>query len=131
MIDKRTEQRLVDFCLWFLAGVILLIILTSCNPYVTAPSATPMEMHPARSTIAPAPQSSRIPIATQTPSPTCTVRTGIPAGTVNLRTGADVSHAVVRVLSEGEILKVLERADWMKVSDERGNRGYINARYCK
>jgi uncharacterized protein YgiM (DUF1202 family) len=50
---------------------------------------------------------------------------------LNLRTGAGVNHSVIKVLSEGETLKVLERAAWLQVIDKRGNQGFINGRYCK
>src|SRR5687768_2391464 len=105
----------------------LIALLTSCSPYVELPTATPT----ARQTVTPAPQRKPTVIKFPTPFPTCTVRTGIPDGIVNLRTGAGVSHAVIRVVHEGEKLSVVQRAAWLQVIDARGNRGFINSRYCK
>ena len=107
----------------------VLILLAGCSPYVDAPRATPTAVTtvtPQRITPSPRP-----PTSTATPLPSCRVRTGIPDGRVNLRTGAGVSYAVVRVLREGELLKVLQRAAWLKVRTAGGNTGFIYARYCR
>ncbi|MFT3892997.1 MAG: SH3 domain-containing protein [Anaerolineales bacterium] len=48
-----------------------------------------------------------------------------------MRSGAGTGYAVVRVLSEGEDLQVLERATWLKVIDGNGSQGFINSKYCK
>jgi uncharacterized protein YgiM (DUF1202 family) len=66
------------------------------------------------------------------PTPqTCTVQTGVSSGYLNLRTGAGTQYALVRVLSEGEILTVIKFGTWLEVSDGRGNQGYVNSNYCK
>src|SRR5271157_2441636 len=68
----------------------------------------------------------------QTAKPTtCEVYTGIERGTVNLRTCAGTSCAVVKVLTEGESLKVLTAGIWAKVTTSNGVTGYINSIYCK
>lgn len=118
---------------------LLLIMLTSCNPYVETPTITPTARPTSTRVLQLTPTIRQVP----TLSPTCTVRTGLPAGTVNLRTGAGVSHGVVRVIREGEILtlapheaqrsagEVIQRAVWLKVIDAKGRRGFIYGRYCK
>ena len=108
---------------------LLPIILISCSPYVDLPAVTPTIT--ARPTVTGSQLRTPTAIQPPTPFPTCTVRTGMPAGTVNLRAGAGVSHAVVRVLSEGEILRVIERAPWLKVMDARGDQGFINSKFCR
>jgi uncharacterized protein YgiM (DUF1202 family) len=118
------EKHLVGFAVRPVIVCILLALLTSCSPFDGSESPTDTAS-PARPVIPPV--SSQVP----TPSPTCTVRTGIPAGSLNLRTGAGTQYSVIRILTEGEILIVLERAAWLKVTDEGGQQGFVNARYCK
>jgi uncharacterized protein YgiM (DUF1202 family) len=121
------ERMILLFFMRILALCELVALLTSCSPYVEQQPATPT----AWATVTSSPQ--RIPTVTRspTPFPSCTVRTGVPAGVLNMRTGAGVGYGVIRVLREGEILKVTQRADWLKVIDAKGKQGFINARYCK
>ena len=104
------------------------VSLASCSPYLDLTIVPTIA--PATRTRIPATATPK-PTATRQTSPTCTVRTGIAAGALNMRTGAGVRYGVVRVLREGEILKVIERATWLKVIDAKGNQGYINPKYCK
>jgi len=129
MINRQLEKRLFDFCVWFMAGVILLLIMTSCNPYAGLQPGTPTGTRIA---------TKRAVIATPSlsPSPTpaksmCIVQTGVPRGYLNLRTGAGVTFAVIRILAEGEVLTVIERAAWLQVIDAQDNHGFINSKYCR
>jgi uncharacterized protein YgiM (DUF1202 family) len=132
MIDIQIERRLINFFVRLLAGLALLIILTSCSAAVALPGTTPT----AEVMQIPTPTATTIPTdpprakASSTSAPSCTVSTGYNAGALNLRAGAGMGYEVIRVLSEGEALQVLERAAWLKVIDARGNQGFINAHYC-
>ena len=119
-----TEKKMFDFAIWFISACLLAVIVTSCNPYAAQPTAT-VTASPAATVTAAAPRA-----ATPT-SETCTVETGVPAGNLNIRTGPGTSYGVIRVLAEGETLKVIERGAWLKVIDNQGTRGFINARYCQ
>ena len=134
MINKRTERRLFSIVVWLMAGLSLVIMLTSCDPYqglAAGPVTTETPIIPTATRTPTAYPEQKI-AQGPTPTPlTCTVQTGIPRGHLNLRTGAGVNHSVIKVLSEGETLKVLERAAWLQVIDKRGNQGFINGRYCK
>lgn len=115
--------------------VLLFVILSAgCSAVVDLPTATPTTTarivatdEPAAIvtlTLSPAPQ------ATRTALDTCTVSTGVPAGYLNLRSGAGMEYAVLRVLTEGEILTVNERGSWHEVTDAQGNHGFINSNFC-
>ncbi len=126
MIDIQTNKRLCNFFLWLMAGLVLVIILTSCSPYqglqIASPTATADPTRPAQIRPSPSP----------TPSPiTCTVTTGYQAGTLNMRSGPGTSWAVLRVLIEAESLQVTRRGAWLQVIDRSGARGYVNAKYCQ
>lgn len=110
--------------------LIVLVILTSCNPYqgLAAPTVsmeTPAGLTATQTAIP------RSPTPTLPRAERCTVRTGVPAGYLNLRTGAGTRYAVIRILDEGEVLKVIRRAAWLQVIDPSGARGYVNRRYCQ
>jgi uncharacterized protein YgiM (DUF1202 family) len=62
---------------------------------------------------------------------TCEVYTGIERGAVNLRSCAGTYCEVIRVLTEGERLAVLQAGLWNNVTTEDGVTGYINSNYCK
>jgi uncharacterized protein YgiM (DUF1202 family) len=125
--DLTLEKRVFDFCIWFMAGICLLVILTSCSAAVPLPTtptnevtATATDQHAALQQVAPSP----------TPQ-ICTVRTGVSSGYLNLRTGAGTDFAVIRVVNEGEVLKVIKFGTWLEVLDGHGNQGYVNSNYCK
>lgn len=61
----------------------------------------------------------------------CTVSTGVPEGGLNLRTGAGTEYSVIRVLNEGEVLRVITTGQWLEVIDSQGNQGFINSTYCE
>lgn len=119
------ERRIFDISIRCFAGIWLLVFLTSCSATVPLP-ATPTSEATATEYTVTKPQ--RAPSPT---SETCTVQTGVPTGKLNLRAGAGTDQAVVRVLSEGEILTVIKVGTWVEVSDSQGNRGYVNSIYCK
>ena len=104
------------------------ILLTACNAAIPLPATPTARASPiaARTSTAELMK----PMATETPT-ACTVKTGVPAGSLNLRSGAGMQYKVIRVLREGERLTVLSAGAWLKVTDEHGARGYINARYCQ
>ena len=131
MINRRTEKRLINFVVWFMAGALLLIMLTSCSPYEGLAAPAVSTETPARSTPTRTPTASPSPTEPSPDAARCTVQTGVPRGYLNLRTGPGVRHAVIRILVEGESLKVLERAAWLQVLDRKGTRGYVNSRYCQ
>src|SRR5262245_16397741 len=110
----------VSLWIWLIAAIVLGLLLSSCNPYEgVAASPTPT------ATTSPTFTQTPMPVPT-TPSPrVCTVHTGIPRGMLNLRKGAGVRYAVIRILNEGEALKVLERASWIEVIDRLGNHGFV------
>lgn len=129
MIDRQIEKQLFRLVSWFTAAWILLLMLSSCNPYegLAAPSVT-VET-PTRSRPTQSPTAS--PTSTKPSADLCTVRTGVPRGYLNLRTGAGTRYAVIRILAEGEVLEVLERAAWLQVIDRKGKQGYVYRRYCQ
>jgi uncharacterized protein YgiM (DUF1202 family) len=129
MIDIQTEKRLVKYFVWLMAGIALLIILASCSAAASpvTPTAKATQIPPRSATMTSPPAAASSP----TPAPSCRVSTGYNTGNLNLRAGAGVGYEVIRVLREGEVLKVIERAAWLEVIDARGNQGFINARYCK
>jgi len=123
MQKPETERRIMYGALWFIAGCVILAILTSCSPY-TAQIAT------GNSTVAPSmtPEAT-VPQVTLSPTPrpiTCTVT----AYALNMRTAGTMRAAVVRILERGEVVTVLERDGWLKVAT-RNTTGFIYARYCK
>jgi len=121
--QAMNDKKIINAALWFFALCVLVILLTSCNPYVTQePTGTPE----ATTTILSI-EPSVTPSAT---SETCTVATGYDAGALNIRTGPGTQYGVIRTLAEGETLQVIERAAWLQVIDATGTRGFINARYC-
>lgn len=121
------EKKIFDFCLWLVAGLALLIILTSCSPLANAR----VEFTPTPNPSATAKPSTNLNISQPSPSPiTCTVTTGLQAGRVNLRSGPGTSWAVIRVLIEAERLQVIEAGQWLKVQ-AHGRAGYINSKFCK
>ena len=125
--DMNLEKRIFDFYIWLMAATCLLVILTSCSAAVPLPT-TPTSEATATATGQKATLYQEIP----SPTPkTCTVQTGVPSGYLNLRAGAGTQYAVIRVLDEGEILTVLEHGIWLTVRDSQGNKGYVNARFCR
>jgi uncharacterized protein YgiM (DUF1202 family) len=125
--DMSLEKRIFDFCVWFIAGIYLLAILTSCR------AAVPLPITPTSEVTATA-TDQKATLRQESPSPTpqiCTVQTGFPSGNLNLRSGPGTRYAVVRVLHEGEILTVTELGTWLEVSDNQGNQGYVNPRFCR
>ena len=112
----------------------IVILLTSCNPYQGLAALPVSTETPTRSTAT----ATKI-HTTATPRPrVCTVRTGVPAGNLNIRSGPGVSHSVIALLHEGEVLTVMhstaslvERGAWMYVRTSRNIKGWINSNYCK
>jgi hypothetical protein len=56
----NTDKKLIDFCLWFFALCVLVILITSCNPYVIntptpSPAATVLQLSPVPTEATPAP----------------------------------------------------------------------------
>jgi uncharacterized protein YgiM (DUF1202 family) len=123
MIDPRTEQRAVKFFAWLTAGYALLIILTSCSPLQAPPVSTGT---PAAAVTA----DLQSEVTTPTPPQLCTVSTGYNNGLLNMRTGPGTNYPVLTVLDEGQVLTVLERGDWLKVSTGTAT-GFIYSRYCE
>lgn len=122
----KAPHRFVN---WPISSLMLLVILTSCNPYARI-GETPITSTVTISST-PTQKPKRI-TPTITPAPrACTVDTGIPRGQLNLRTGAGVQFAVIRILNEGEAVRVLERASWTEVIDRVGNHGFVYSKYCK
>lgn len=74
------------------------------------------------------------PTQTAQPTPTatlCEVTTGFENGAVNLRTCGATACEVIRILTEGESLKVIRAGAWANVATSDGATGYINSNYCK
>lgn len=116
------EKKMFDFAKWLVVGSILLAILTSCSPYMpAAATATP--------TPAPSVTATAQPVKVQvTPSPAtqvCTV-----TGTVYLRPDPSRLHAPLATLRAGQILEVMERGAWLKVST-RNKTGFIYSKFCQ
>jgi len=115
----------------------IVILLTSCNPYQGLAALPVSTETPARSTATP--QLSQLATIDPTPNPTtCKVTTGIDRGRLNIRSGAGVSHSVIALLHEGEVLTVMhstaslvDRGAWMYVRTSRNVKGWINSKYCK
>jgi len=127
MINTRTEKRLIEFLLWFMAGLVLVIVLTSCSPFSAMATSEPTAAPSKPAQLLTVPSST----ATEKSAQLCQVRTGMPSGYLNLRTGAGVSFSVIRILAEGETLQVLKRGAWLHVIDTRGEKGFVNANYCR
>jgi uncharacterized protein YraI len=125
------EKRVFAFAFGLLLFALIMVLLTSCSPYDALRTQTPAAARPAAPAASAPAAHLQAGAKAATPLPTCTVSTGVPAGRLNIRTGPGTNYAVIRVLTEGEILKVLERVAWLKVIDEQGNQGFVSARYCK
>lgn len=120
----RTRTKL--FNVVFFVACTLAFILLGCSPFDGLATVQPT------ATVTRTILSTRLPVTpSPTSQPTCTVRTGIPAGYLNLRVAPGTNRAVIRVLDEGETLKVIARGAWLKVIDSDGTRGFVNARYCE
>jgi uncharacterized protein YgiM (DUF1202 family) len=118
MQNPQTERRIIDGALWFLAGCVILAILTSCSGYANTPA-------PLGSATPSATVSKSIVDYEPTPSPiTCTV-----TGYLNFRTSPSRSAAVIRVLEVGERVTVIETGNWLKVTT-RNKMGYIYSKFC-
>ena len=114
-----TEKKIFNVWLWFMAGFTLLILLSSCSP---------LAMYEAPATATPSATATLTkPNNSPTPTPpSCTVT----AYTLNLRTGPGMSYAVKWILERGEVVTILERGDWLKVSTGTAT-GFIYGRYCR
>jgi hypothetical protein len=118
------EEKFFKFALGLVCLSVLLAILTSCNPYQDL---SPIGDIPTAQPTATAQKLLNHGSVTPTPRPiTCTVN----AGRVYLRKGAGMSHAAIEVLHAGEILTVIERGAWLKVST-RKHAGFIYSHYCE
>lgn len=125
----RRQHKALNICLSLVVLALLMYLLTACSAafpmdltqFVITPTAEPTKTQQGNSDVT---------LPTATPE-TCTVQTGVPSGYLNLRTGAGTQYPVVRVLDEGEALTVLAGGAWLAVLDTRGNKGYVNSRYCK
>lgn len=121
MTNPVTERRIVNGALWLVGACVIVAMLTSCSPYAMGtivPSDTPSPSATAR-------KSAHLQISTPTPRPSCTV-----TGFLNFRTSPSRGAAVIRVLTEGERVTVIERGDWLKVST-RNKTGFIYGKYCR
>ena len=127
----KIEKRIFDLSLWLLSVTVLLMLLTSCNPY--AGLTTPTQAPTVTATAQPGLTPNQV-VPSPTPQ-TCTVSTNIPQGSLNIRAGAGIGFAVLEVLHEGQILTLTHqpaRTGWIEVT--AGNvTGWINSAYayCK
>ena len=121
------EKRIFDICLWFIAAVYLLVCLTSCSAAVPLPTTQTSEA----TAMATDQKATLRPVALSPTPQICTVRTGVPSGNLNLRNGPGTQYAVIRVLKDGEVLKVIKFGTWSEVLDGHGNQGYVNSNYCQ
>jgi len=77
----------------------------------------------------PAPTAPRSPTAKPE---TCTVVTGIDEGTVNLRACAGAAcGAVLDILTEGEMVRIITPGEWLNVTTESGVTGWLKSNYCR
>ena len=116
------EKKIFNACIWFFAVCVLVILLTSCSPYAGLQIATP--------TAQPTATKAESQDATLEPTPrpiTCTVN----AGRVYLRKGAGMSHAAIDVLHSGDVLRILNAAEWLKVETPQHTKGWVYSKYCK
>jgi uncharacterized protein YgiM (DUF1202 family) len=120
--DMNLEKRIFDFCIWFMAGICLLVILTSCSAVVDVPATAT----PAQTATATDNHSVILQGDTPTPRPTCIVT----AYTLNLREGPGTSHAVLQILHKGDVLEVLTSGAWLKVAT-RNSTGFVHGKYCQ
>jgi uncharacterized protein YgiM (DUF1202 family) len=118
-----TTTRTGRACDLLWAGLMIVIALTSCNPYATLP---------ANSTATPNPSATANPVqkieqgtATPTPRPTCTVN----GDSVYLRAGAGMNYAAIDVLHKGEAVTVIYHSEWIKVIT-RKHTGYVYSKFC-
>jgi uncharacterized protein YgiM (DUF1202 family) len=119
------EERIFNFALRFVLGCIVLAILTSCSPLAAVPTSSPT---PSPSPTVTATQSE---VTTPSPVETCTVTTGYDNGRLNFRSGPGTQYAVLRLLSEGDVLQIVMRGAWLRVSTRENLTGYINGNYCQ
>jgi uncharacterized protein YraI len=54
----------------------------------------------------------------------------VTAYTLNMRAGAGMRYAAIQILERGEIVTVIHRADWLKVSTGNAT-GFIYGKYCQ
>lgn len=107
-----------NFILWLFAGLVLLVILAACSPLATPTQGTTPTAAPATATPAP--------LSPTPTADTCTVT----AGHLNLRTGAGNQFPVIKVLTQGETLIVINPGEWLNVTDATGAQGFIYSQYC-
>ena len=116
------EKRLFNFSLWLIAVCILAAVLTSCNPYQGLQIAMATAQPSATLTI------SKLQDATFESTPrACTVN----AAKVYLRNGAGMSHAAIDVLHSGDVLRVLNAAEWLNVETSQHITGWVYSKYCR
>lgn len=115
LTNRMTQQAALALC-----ALVFWYLMTSC---------TPLAMYQDPATPRPAATVTPIGVKSPTPSPAPTVC--IVTGLLNLRIQPNTQGVVIRVLSAGERLTVIERGAWLQVTDSRGNHGHVNARYCE
>ena len=119
----------VSLWIWFVAAMILVFLLTSCNPYEGIGPTAAVSTETRTPTIGPTPIAN-----TQTPAPrVCIVKTGIPEGSLNLRTGAGIEYSIITTLTEGQRLTLTTaaaRGAWIQVTSSDQVTGWVNSIYC-
>jgi hypothetical protein len=116
------ERRIFDACLWLVVACLLMAFLTSCSPYL-----------PQTATATPAPGVTATAHnlldncqVTPTPRPSCRVS----GQTVYLRPSPSRAGDPLAVLHYGQILEVIERGAWLKVST-LSHEGFLHSKFCQ
>jgi uncharacterized protein YgiM (DUF1202 family) len=124
MTTLTTNRKLFNVVMWFIAACMIAVILTSCSPYaVTGDTVSPVQT-PAATVAQLLLRSNNL---TPTPLPSCVVT----AYTLYMRAGAGMSHAVIDVLHNGDVLEVIRSGEWLKVITPQRVTGWVYSRYCQ
>lgn len=127
MTTDWMNRKICNAVLWLFAGLVIVIVLTSCSPYQGANLhlETPTPAQPVSSVTA-SPQIANLQFETPTPRPiTCTVT----AYTLNFRSGPGTQHAVKDVLHNGERVQIISGGDWLKVETAQRVTGWAYGKY--
>ncbi len=114
-----------------LFALVMVLVLFGCDPYQ---GVYPEPTRIATPTTAVSTETATPPATdqpTSTPRPTCTVTTGVPSGYLNIRTGAGMQYAVIGLLQEGDVVKVITPGAWLEVETPQHQTGWVHSKYCK
>ena len=128
------DRKLFDFVIWLFAGLCLLVLLTSCNPYAAIyPPAANGETE--ETATPPAPTATAQAMTAPTPTPHHVYI--VAADALEVRTGPSETAPNVGYLVRGQIVTVYETAQaeqehcttWAKIAHNQGR--WVCMKYLK